>query len=446
MSSTETIVAVATPPGRGGIGIVRISGPRTTQIAEAVLGALPPPRSARVTRFRDERGEPLDVGIALYFPGPRSFTGEDVLEFHGHGGPVVLDMLLRRVIALGARMARPGEFSERAFLNDKIDLTQAEAVADLIDSSSETAARSALRSLSGEFSRRIRSLASDVTDLRVYIEAAIDFPEDEIDFLADRSIAGRLYRLIDDLQELLSGARQGQLLRDGLHVVIIGRPNAGKSSLLNALTGSDRAIVSVTPGTTRDTIEHSIQIDGLPVHLTDTAGLRATSDEIEGEGVKRARTAIANADHALVIVDDSLPDDGADLLAEVPAALSATLVFNKIDLSGRSAGRVVEDDDALAISAKTGTGLDELRGRLRERAGYQDAGESTFIARRRHLDALMRADRGLQSARARLEQDRAGELMAEELRLVQSALGEIIGDVSSDELLGRIFATFCIGK
>jgi tRNA modification GTPase len=446
-TDTDTIAAVATAPGRGGIGIVRVSGPGVTAVATAMLGAVPAPRQAVFRHFRDGAGAPLDDGLALYFPAPASFTGEDVLELHGHGGPVVLDMVLARVFELGARAARPGEFSERAFLNGKLDLAQAEAVADLIDAGSEAAARGALRSLEGEFSRRVHALTEALVQLRMVVEAAIDFPEEEIDFLADARVASDLAGIGADLEALLGSTRQGVLLHDGLTVVIAGAPNAGKSSLLNALAQSDSAIVSPIPGTTRDVLKERIHLDGMPLHIVDTAGLRDARDEIESEGIRRAQLQLARADHVLLVIDDTAGEPPAEVLAHLPAGLARTLVRNKIDLSGRAPG-VREQGGAteIALSARTGAGLELLRTHLKRSAGLQTAGEGTFMARRRHLDALQRARQHLINGRDRLQRDRAGELLAEELRQAQHALGEITGEFTPEDLLGRIFSTFCIGK
>lgn len=451
----DTIAAVATPAGRGGIGIVRVSGPQAADLARAVLGVLPQARQAVMRTFRDARGEPIDQGLALFFPGPASFTGEDVLELHGHGGPVVMDMLMARLIELGARPARPGEFSERAFLNGKLDLAQAEAVADLIESSSASAARAALRSLQGEFSERVRRVVNGLIDLRTEVEAAIDFPEEEIDFLADEALQDRCRALQRAVTELLEPARQGRLLRDGMTVVLAGRPNAGKSSLLNALARNDRAIVSPIPGTTRDVLREYLHIDGMPLHLLDTAGLRDSADGIESEGIRRARAAIEEADRVLLIVDDSSPESIGSLHDYLPSELPYTVVRNKIDLTGRHAGRVGASQDGdrsetasgveIAVSAKTGAGLDALRAHLKNCMGFEVAGEGTFSARRRHLDALARAAKALDFSCAQLQQ-RSGELAAEELRTAQRALDEITGVFTSDDLLGRIFASFCIGK
>jgi tRNA modification GTPase len=445
---TDTIAAVATPSGRGGIGILRLSGAAVTDIAATLLGRLPPPRHARLATFRDADGADIDQGIALYFPAPNSFTGEDVLELHGHGGAVVLDQLLQAALAAGARLARPGEFSERAFLNGKLDLAQAEAVADLIDSGSAAAARSALHSLQGGFSRRVNAVQAMLVELRTYIEAAIDFPEEEIDFLADPQLAARTENLVDQIDALLHGAEQGRLLRDGMTVVIAGRPNAGKSSLMNVLADHDTAIVSATPGTTRDLLREHVQIDGLPLHLVDTAGLRDAGDEIESEGVRRARAAMEQADLVLWVADDS-SGAGAqpDLVADgVATGVPCIVVYNKIDLSGREPGLIEHGGDtALAISAATSAGIDALRAHLKQCMGYGGADESLCIARRRHVDAARRARGHVETALTRL-QERSGELAAEELRLAQQALGEITGEFTSEDLLGQIFSTFCIGK
>jgi tRNA modification GTPase len=421
---------------------VRLSGPAAPRIASAILGELPTARCAHFGPFYGDQNHPLDAGIALYFPAPRSYTGEHVLELHGHGGPVVMDMLIARALALGARLARPGEFTERAFLNGKLDLAQAEAVADLIDAGSEAAARSALRSLSGAFSSEVHALVEELTRLRAYIEAALDFPEEEVDFLADKTVTERTAALSDALDRLLAGTRQGCLLKEGMRVAIIGAPNAGKSSLLNALARADRAIVSPVPGTTRDVIEQHVQLDGLPVWLIDTAGLRDSSDPIEREGMRRARAAAEHADCALVVMDDSAPEHREEVLGRIPASIPYVVVRNKIDLTGREPG---EAQGEFAISAATGAGLETLRVHLQARMGYRPAGEGTFSARRRHLEALNRA-RGHLEAGSRHALARDGELLAEELRQAQQVLGAITGEVSSDELLGRIFSEFCIGK
>ena len=448
MADPSTIAAIATPPGRGGIGIVRLSGPLTRRIAEAMLGQLPRSRHATFANFLDASGQALDQGLALFFPAPHSFTGEDVLELHGHGGPVVLDMLLARALELGARLARPGEFSERAFLNGKLDLAQAEAVADLIEAGSESAARSALRSLGGEFSKRVHALVEGLTRLRMYVEAAIDFPEEEIDFLADERVTQELDVLTQDIGKLLASTQQGVLLHDGMTVVLAGPPNAGKSSLLNALAQSDAAIVSPIPGTTRDVLRERIHLDGMPLHIVDTAGLRESRDEIEAEGIRRARAQMERADRVLLVLDDTvhgvLP---AEVLQHIPARLPRSVIRNKIDLSGRAPGvmKTLEEIE-IALSAKTGEGLDDLHRHLKECMGFQPAGEGTFMARRRHLDAIRRAQACLVQGKARFKESRAGELLAEELRLAQQALSEITGEFAPDDLLGRIFSSFCLGK
>jgi tRNA modification GTPase len=448
VTSTATIAAVATPPGRGGIGIVRISGTAVRHIAAGLLGKLPKPRHASFVNFLDAASQPIDQGLAIFFPAPHSFTGEDVLELHGHGGPVVLDMLLNRALELGARLARPGEFSERAFLNGKLDLAQAEAVADLIEAGSETAARSALRSLEGGFSQRVHALVEGLTRLRLYVEAAIDFPEEEIDFLADERVTQELDMLAQDVEKLLASTQQGVLLHDGMTVVLAGPPNAGKSSLLNALAARDTAIVSAIPGTTRDVLRERIHIDGMPLHIVDTAGLRESRDEIESEGIRRAREQMQRADRVLLVLDDSAHEAlPAEVLQHVPEKLPRSVIRNKIDLTGRAAGVTKKADETeIALSAKTGDGLDDLRRHLKDCMGFQTAGEGTFMARRRHLDAIRRAQVCLVQGQARLRESRAGELLAEELRLAQQALSEITGEFTPEDLLGKIFSSFCIGK
>ena len=449
-STSTTIAAIATPPGRGGIGIVRISGAETPQIARALLGQLPAPRHATFTSFRDAHGVALDQGLALYFPAPHSFTGEHVLELHGHGGPVVMDMLLQRALELGAQRARPGEFSERAFLNGKLDLAQAEAVADLIESASAHSARAALRSLEGEFSRRVQAIVEALIQLRLNIEAAIDFPEEEIDPLAGDPLQEQFRSLENELAALRNAAHQGSLLHDGMNVVLAGRPNAGKSSLLNALAQRDSAIVSATPGTTRDIVREQIVLDGMPLHILDTAGLRPSTDSIESEGVRRAFEAMSRADRVLLLVDDAEETAPAirHLASELPAGVAVTLVRNKIDVSGRTPGALATGESGMpevALSARTGAGLDALRAHLKDCMGYQSAGEGTFSARRRHLEALQHAQQQVANG-AQQHQARRSELAAEELRQAQRTLGEITGEFSNDDLLGRIFSSFCIGK
>ena len=445
LSNPDTIAAVATPPGRGGVGIIRLSGKHVPEIAVGVLGGLPSPRKAVHRRFRAANGDVLDDGIALYFSAPHSFTGEDVLELQGHGGQVVLDMLLKRCLELGARLACPGEFSERAFLNDKLDLAQAEAIADLIDSGSEQAARSALRSLQGEFSTAVNQLLSDLIELRVYVEAALDFPDEEIDFLADSAVTQRLDSIKQQLHAIFQKARQGSLLRDGMHLVIVGRPNAGKSSLLNALAGQETAIVTDIAGTTRDVLRERINLDGMPLHIVDTAGLRESDDPVEKIGIERAWQEVHKADLIVLLVDDTQPDDpeNAVILAKLPERLPRLTVHNKVDLSGKTAGKQGEH---VYISAKQGLGMEALKAELKTRMGYQGESEDTFIARRRHLEALSTTQTAVENAEYQLRTFNAGELMAEELRTAQDALGQITGKFTPDDLLGEIFSSFCIGK
>lgn len=454
----DTIAAVATAAGRGGIGILRLSGPRALAIAQQLTGRDGfRPRYAHRTAFFDSTGERLDDGLVLSFPAPHSFTGEDVIECNCHGSPVVLDLLLQAACVAGARPAEPGEFSRRAFLNDKLDLAQAEAIADLIDSASAEAARNAVRSLSGAFSERVHALVEAVTRLRVYIEAAIDFPDEEdVDFLAEGDVAARLADIADRLAAVRESARQGSLLREGLKLVIAGRPNAGKSSLLNALAGEERAIVTAIEGTTRDVLREDILVHGLPLHIVDTAGLRDSDDPVEQEGVRRALAEIASADRVLLVVDDSgragdEPPRLTDLLPPgvepPPPGTPVTRIHNKIDLSGHPAAiEQGEGSTDIWLSAQNGAGLSLLREHLRDSVGLAGAGESTFSARRRHLDALDRAGSHLDDAAAQLAGSGAGELVAEDLRYVQACLGEITGKVSSDDLLGEIFSSFCIGK
>ncbi|BCD85595.1 tRNA modification GTPase MnmE [Pseudomonas solani] len=450
----ETIAAVATAQGRGGVGIVRVSGPQAARIAQAIAGRQLKPRHAHYGPFRDAAGDTLDEGLALYFPGPNSFTGEDVLELQGHGGPVVLDLLLRRCLELGARQARPGEFSERAFLNDKLDLAQAEAIADLIEASSEQAARNALRSLQGEFSRRVQGLTEKLIQLRIYVEAAIDFPEEEIDFLADGHVLGLLDGVRENLSTVLREAGQGALLREGMTVVIAGRPNAGKSSLLNALAGREAAIVTEIAGTTRDVLREHIHIDGMPLHVVDTAGLRDTDDHVEKIGVERALKAIEEADRVLLVVDATAAESAdpfalwPEFLDSRPDPAKVTLIRNKADLSGDAVDLQTSADGhvTLNLSARSGEGLELLREHLKACMGYEQTAESSFSARRRHLEALRQASSHLEHGRSQLTLAGAGELLAEDLRHAQQALGEITGAFSSDDLLGRIFSSFCIGK
>ena len=450
----ETIVAQATPIGRGGVGILRVSGPLAAEVAKAVVGKELKPRLANYLPFQDIDGSTLDQGIALFFKAPNSFTGEDVLELQGHGGQVVLDLLLKRILQVkGVRLARPGEFSEQAFLNDKLDLAQAEAIADLIDASSEQAARSALKSLQGEFSNKVNQLVDQVIYLRTYVEAAIDFPDEEIDFLADGKIEGHLDDIIAQLDKVRSEARQGSILREGMKVVIAGRPNAGKSSLLNALAGREAAIVTDIAGTTRDVLREHIHIDGMPLHIIDTAGLRDATDEVERIGITRAWNEIEQADRVLLMLDSSDPDSNdlekvrSEFLAKLPANLPVTIIRNKTDLSGE--GESIRDENGyttIRLSAQTQQGVDFLREHLKQSMGYQTGTEGGFLARRRHLEALEKAAEHLQAGHIQLTQFYAGELLAEELRLVQNHLSEITGQFTSDDLLGNIFSSFCIGK
>ena len=449
----DTIAAQATAPGRGGVGIIRVSGPDARRVAEEVLKAELKPRYACYGAFYGENGDILDEGISLYFPGPNSFTGEDVLELQGHGGPVVMDLLLKRILSIGVRQANPGEFSERAFLNDKMDLAQAEAIADLIDSTSEQAARSALRSLQGAFSKRVNLLVEELIRLRIYVEAAIDFPEEEIDFLADGKVSRDLLNLIENLDGVVKEAGQGAILREGMSVVIAGRPNAGKSSLLNALAGRETAIVTDIAGTTRDVLREHIHIDGMPLHVIDTAGLRDTDDRVEQIGVERAFREIEGADRVLLMVDGTTTDATdphdiwPDFVDRLPCRSKLTVIRNKIDLSGETKGQSLEKDvPVFRLSAMDETGVTALKEHLKNCMGFEGAIEGGFSARRRHLDALSRAREVLVNGQMQLEHMGAGELLAEDLRHAQKALGEITGDFTSDDLLGRIFSSFCIGK
>ncbi len=452
MTSPDTIVAIASAPGRGAVGIIRVSGPKVRQISAAILGAVPAPRSARLSRFLDADANSLDEGIALYFPAPASYTGEDVLELQGHGGVLILDVLVTRLLALGCRMARPGEFSERAFLNGKMDVAQAEAIADLIDAGTTAAARAAVRSMRGEFSACVNELQARITELRTYVEAAIDFPDEEIDFLSDTVLTGRLALIFVGFEGIAAAARQGALLREGFNVVIAGKPNAGKSSLMNRLAGEEVAIVTDLPGTTRDLLRQQVHLDGLPLNIVDTAGLRSAVDAVEAEGVRRARSELRRADRVLYIVDAGSPANTGphtwlEELEQLPPEVPVTVVLNKTDLIDEAA-RI---DDAtmpprVFVSAKTGAGMDLLRAHLKAAAGYQNTEAGAFAARRRHLDALTRARQLVQSAADVLMSTKAFELFAEDLRLAQQALGEITGEFTSEDLLAEIFGSFCIGK
>jgi len=434
--SRDTIAAIATAAGRGGIGVIRVSGPGVPEISSRIVGTLPAPRQAHFARFRDARGETLDEGLALYFPAPSSYTGEAVLELHGHGGPVVLHTLLRACLDAGARLAEPGEFTRRAFLEGKLDLAQAEAVADLIEASSEQAARAALRSLSGEFSAAIHVLASRLVELRALTEAMLDFPEEELDAVHRSDAASRLEAIGDSLNEVLAKSREGSLLRSGIHVVLAGRPNVGKSSLLNRLAGAERAIVTPIAGTTRDALREPIQIEGVPLTLVDTAGLRESDDELEKLGVERTRRELAQADLVVMVEEAGAAPQS---LPGVATQAERIVVYNKLDLSPR----FERPQGSLAVSAKTGQGLEELRAAILAAAGWSATGESVFLARERHLRALESARGHIDLARRELER---WEVFAEELRLAHAALGTITGEFTPDDLLGEIFGRFCIGK
>jgi tRNA modification GTPase len=450
MSHSDTIVAAASPPGRGGVSVVRVSGPKAPEIAATVAGVLPEPRHATLTQFLDAAREPIDVGIALFFPGPLSYTGEHVVELQGHGGPVIVEALIERCVQLGARRARPGEFTERAFLNGKIDLAQAEAVADLIDAGSREAARAAMRSLQGEFSSMVQGLTDALIDLRTYVEAAIDFPEEEVDFLRNEELDQRLATVRGHFDGVATAAGQGRLLRDGMTVVLAGRPNSGKSSLLNRLAGYDAAIVTAIPGTTRDVLRERIDIDGLPLHVLDTAGLRDSDDLVEREGVRRASAEMSRADRVLFVIDTSNDPLGRafdEERARLPPDVPVTLLFNKIDLG--DALPLADTDSGpprINLSASSGIGLDLLRSHLKNCVSFQTAGNGSISARRRHMEALARARECVECAVRQLQERRAGELVAEDLRAAQKALDEITGIFTADDLLGRIFGSFCIGK
>jgi len=432
------------------VGVVRVSGPKAPQIAATLAGDLPVARHATLAQFLDAAGDPIDVGLALFFPAPQSYTGEHVFELQGHGGPVIVEALVERCIQLGARRARPGEFTERAFHNGKIDLAQAEAVADLIDAGSRDAARAAMRSLQGEFSSMVQGLTDALIDLRTYVEAAIDFPEEEVDFLGDEELHERLATVRGHFDGVTAAAGQGRLLRDGMTVVLAGRPNSGKSSLLNRLAGYDAAIVTAIPGTTRDILRERVDIDGLPLHVLDTAGLRESDDVVEREGVRRASAEMARADRVLFVIDTSDDPLGRAFDEErmrLPADVPVTLLFNKIDLAeGLPVPDTYSGPPRINVSAATGMGLDLLRSHLKDCVSFQTAGSGSISARRRHMEALGRARECVESAARQLEQRRAGELVAEDLRAAQQALDEITGIFTADDLLGRIFGSFCIGK
>jgi len=468
ISNKRTIAAQATSPGRGGVGIIRVSGPEAKNVAQVILGKLPETRKAEYLSFSDSDKEVLDQGIALYFQAPNSFTGEDIIEFQGHGGPVILDMLLKAILALpNVVMAKPGEFSEQAFLNNKLDLTQAEAIADLINSSSEQAARSALHSLQGDFSKLVNEMVASIIHLRMYVEAAIDFPEEEIDFLADKKIVTDLKKIINQVKSVQKQAQQGSIIREGMRVVIAGRPNAGKSSLLNVLSGKESAIVTDIAGTTRDVLTEQIHIDGMPLHIIDTAGLRESNDKVEQIGIERAWQEIEKADRVLLMVDASenhsvlkdeqeIKDYYPEFFEKLPSNIGLTLVRNKADLNNainpndmgltEFTDSEQEKHTVVTLSAKTGAGVDNLKEHLKTIMGYQGSTEGGFMARRRHLTALNNAHQHLMIGLEQLESYVAGEILAEELRLCQLELDQITGEFTSDDLLSKIFSSFCIGK
>ncbi|MEI6544783.1 MAG: tRNA uridine-5-carboxymethylaminomethyl(34) synthesis GTPase MnmE [Methylococcales bacterium] len=444
--SQDTIAAIATPPGNGGVGIIRISGTLVPEIAKQLFNKPLTPRYAQFSAFIGEDGGVIDSGICLYFPAPASYTGEDILELQGHGGSVVLDMLLRRVISLGARLANPGEFTERAFLNDKLDLAQAEAVADLIESSTEQSVRSAQKSMQGEFSNQINELVTELTELRIYVEASIDFVDEEIDFLTDGVVEKRIVNLLQRIQQIQKTAQQGRLLRDGMTVVLVGKPNAGKSSLLNALAGHEAAIVTDIAGTTRDVLRERIQLDGMPLHIIDTAGLRDSENSIEKEGIRRAHLEIQKADKILLLID-AREAESDELLKTLPSHIPITKVFNKIDLLNIEPEiKQTEEGFNCYLSIKTGQGMSLLRQHLKESVGFNEATDNVFIARRRHIEAIRAGSEFVESALSQLQINQAGELVAEDLRHAQMSFSEITGKVTSDDLLGKIFSSFCIGK
>ncbi len=452
IQTQTTIAAVATPPGKGGVAIIRVSGPLSLSIAKKILSKEIKPRYAHYLPFHDSNHQVIDQGIALYFNSPNSFTGEDVLELQGHGGPIIMDMLLEAVLENGAVLAKPGEFSERAFHNDKLDLAQAEAIADLIDSGSRQAAKSALRSMTGDFSIKVHELVEKVIYLRIYVEAAIDFPEEEIDFLNDDKVTKQTDEITNFLDKLLKNAEQGCLLREGMKVVIAGKPNAGKSSLLNALAGKDTAIVTDIEGTTRDILTEQINIDGLPLHIVDTAGLRDAKDQVEQIGIERAAKEIENADRILLVVDAS-DHKKINIEKEIKRFIDPnielppiTLIENKVDLINQPPRIEEKDQPTIFLSASHGKGIDLLKQHLKSVVGFEASESGTFMARRRHLNALKKAENHIKEGFYQLKNFSAGELLAEELKLAQDCLNEITGEFTSDDLLGKIFTSFCIGK
>lgn len=460
IDNLDTIAAIATPPGNGGVGIIRISGALVPHIAKQLIrGACSlqangiqhsikalTPRLAQYSSFTDNDGSVIDSGISLYFPAPASYTGEDILELQGHGGSVVLDMLLRRVLSLGARLSNPGEFTERAFLNNKLDLAQAEAVADLIESSTEQSVRSAQKSMQGVFSTQVNELVEELTELRTYVEAAIDFVDEEIDFLTDGVVENRMLRILHSIKQIQNTAQQGRLLRDGMTVVLAGKPNAGKSSLLNALAGHEAAIVTDIAGTTRDVLKERIQLNGMPLHIIDTAGLRDSDNAIEQEGIRRAREEIKSADKILLLIDAREPNIES-ILKTLPPGGNVTQIYNKIDLLGLEPEiKQTPQGCQIYLSIKTGNGMELLKQHLKQSVGFNEATDNVFIARRRHIDALSKGHEFVENALEQLRGSYAGELVAEDLRLAQMSLAEITGKFTSDDLLGKIFSSFCIGK
>jgi len=442
----DTIAAIATPPGNGGIGIIRISGNNALSIAQQLINKTLQPRHAHYTSFYESDGAIIDSGLALFFPNPASFTGEDTVEIQGHGGSIVLDMLLKRILSLGARLANPGEFSERAFLNGKLDLAQAEAIADLIACSTEQSARSAQRSMQGVFSEQINFFVEELIELRIYVEAAIDFVDEEIDFLSDGIVENRIIRLLQSIQAILATAQQGRLLRDGMTVVLAGKPNAGKSSLLNALAGHDAAIVTDIAGTTRDVLKERIQIEGMPLHIIDTAGLRESDNSIEQEGVRRAHAEILKADKILLLIDVNDPEPET-ISKTLPSNINITKIYNKIDLL-KTQPKITENKSGTQIylSVKQDIGMDLLKQHLKQSVGFDSTTDNVFISRRRHIEALSKGKQFVQNALEQLQNNPAGELVAEDLRQAQNHLSEITGEFTSDDLLGKIFSSFCIGK
>jgi len=443
--SQDTIAAIATPPGNGGVGIIRISGPSAFEISKQLTNKSPAPRQALFTSYRDADNSVIDSGLVIFFPNPSSYTGEDTIELQGHGGSVVLGMLLKRVLSLGARLANPGEFTERAFLNNKLDLAQAEAVADLIESSTEQSVRSAQKSMQGVFSKQINELVEQLTELRIFVEAAIDFVDEEIDFLSDGVVENKMLKLAEKIKTIQKTAQQGRLLRDGMTVVLAGKPNAGKSSLLNALAGHEAAIVTDIAGTTRDILKERIQIDGMPLHIIDTAGLRESDNVVEKEGIRRAHEEIKQADKILLLIDSTDPEINS-VMETLPPGLDITKIYNKIDLIDVEP-EITETEHGCQIylSVKKQIGMELLTDYLKKSVGFNAETDDVFIARKRHIEALNQGQKSVENALQQL-QNQAGELVAEDLRQAQNSLAEITGTFSSDDLLGRIFSSFCIGK